>query len=166
MKVLSTVDRWLNKAESAVLIVLLIAMVFLAFAQVVLRIAFSSGFVWADIFLRHAVLWIGFLGGALAISNKGHINIDALTHFMAPRVRAAFSMFTNLFAAAVCVLLSVAAVNFVKDEISSGTFVFRQIPSWYVETIIPVGFGLFVFHFLVRAAAASTELRKKQENQE
>lgn len=161
MKVLSTIDRWLNKAEGALLIVLLIAMVFLAFAQVVLRLAFSSGFVWGDIFLRHAVLWIGFLGGALAISNKGHINIDALTHFMAPKVRSAFSIFTNLFGAAICVLLSIASVNFVKDEISSGTYVFSQIPSWYVETIIPGGFSLFVFHFLVRAAASVEELTRK-----
>lgn len=162
MRVLTTIDRWLNKAESALLMVLLIVMVFLAFAQVVLRIAFSTGFVWADIFLRHAVLWIGFLGGAIAVSSKRHINIDALTHFMSPKVHSAFSVFTNLFAAAVCVLLSIAAINFVKDEISSGTFVFNQIPSWYAETIIPVGFALFVFHFLVRAAGAVEDLKRKE----
>ncbi len=162
MKVLTTIDGWLNKAESALLIVLLILMVFLAFAQVVLRLVFSAGFVWADIFLRHSVLWVGFLGGAIAISSKRHINIDAATHYMSPRLRSGFSIFTNLFAAFVCVLLSNAAIRFVRDEISSGSFVFGQIPSWYAEIIIPVGFGLFVFHFLVRAVGSVGELRKKE----
>ncbi len=162
MRILTTIDGWLNKAESALLIVLLIVMVLLAFAQVVLRLVFSAGFVWADIFLRHSVLWVGFLGGAIAISGKRHINIDAVTHYVSPRVRSAFSIITNLFAAVVCVLLSNAAVKFVRDEISSGTFVFGQIPSWYAEIIIPVGFALFVFHFLVRAGGSVEELRKKE----
>lgn len=161
MKFLTTLDGWLNKAESALLIVLLIIMVLLAFAQVVLRLVFSAGFVWADIFLRHSVLWVGFLGGAIAISGKRHINIDAATHYMSPRLRSGVAIFTNLFAAVVCVLLSAAAMQFVRDEISSGSTVFAQIPSWYAEIIIPVGFALFVFHFLVRAAASVEELKKK-----
>ena len=72
------------------------------------------------------------------------------------------SIFTNLFAAVVCILLSNAGMKFVRDEFSSGTFVFARIPSWYAEIIIPVGFGLFVFHFLVRAVGSVEELRKKE----
>ena len=162
MRLLKKIDRWLNKAESSLLVVLLILMVFLAFAQVVLRIVFSSGIIWGDIFLRHSVLWVGFLGGALGISEKRHINIDALTHYMTPRVHSAVAILTNLFGAFFCVLLSIAAVNFVTDEISSGSTVFNGIPSWYAEIIIPVGFGLFVFHFIVRAAGSVEELRKKE----
>jgi TRAP-type C4-dicarboxylate transport system permease small subunit len=162
MKILRQIDRWLNKGESALLILFLILMILLAFAQVVLRVAFSKGIIWGDIFLRHSVLWVGFLGGALGISEKRHINIDALTHFMSPRVKSAISIFTNLFGAAVCVFMAIAAVNFVTDEISSGSHVFTGIPTWYTEIIIPVGFGLFVFHFIVRAAGSIEGLRKKE----
>lgn len=165
MNFLKKVDGWINKAESALLIVLLIGMVLLAFAQVVLRVAFSAGFVWGDIILRHAVLWIGFLGGALGVSNNRHITIEAFAHFMSPRTRSAVSIFANLFGAAICVFLAIAAVNFVTDEISSGTTVFGNIPSWYAEIIIPVGFSLFVFHFLVRAAGSVEEIRKKGAGQ-
>ena len=162
MKILRTIDGWLNKAESALLIVFILLMVLLAFAQVVLRVVFSTGIIWGDIFLRHSVLWVGFLGGALGISQKRHINIDALTHYMSPRVNSVVSIFTNLFGATICVLLAIAAVNFVKDEISSGSTVFASIPTWYAEAIIPVGFGLFVFHFIVRAAGSAEQLRKKE----
>ena len=162
MKILKTLDGWLNKAESAILIVLLIGMVLLAFAQVVLRIAFSMGLIWGDILLRHSVLWIGFLGGALGISNNRHITIEAFAHFMSSRTRSALSIITNLFGAAVCVLLASAAVKFVRDEISSGSSVFGTIPSWYAEIIIPIGFSLFVFHFVVRAARSVEEVVKKE----
>ncbi len=162
MRTLKTLDGWLNKAESAALIVLLIGMVLLAFAQVVMRVAFSTGLIWGDILLRHAVLWIGFLGGALGISNNRHITIEAFAHFMSSRTRSAFSIITNLFGAVICVLLASAAVGFVKDEISSGSSVFGTIPSWYPEIIIPIGFSLFVFHFVVRAAGSVEEMRKKE----
>ncbi len=161
MRVLRFIDSWLNKAESALLIVLLIGMALLAFAQVVLRVAFSAGFVWGDIVLRHAVLWIGFLGGALGVSSNRHITIEAFAHFFSQRTRSIVSIFTNLFGAAVCVLLALAAVKFVTDEIASGTSVFASIPSWYAEIIIPVGFSLFVFHFLVRAASSLQEVMEK-----
>ncbi len=163
MRILKTIDSWLNKAESALLIVLLIGMVLLAFAQVVLRIVFSAGFVWADILLRHAVLWLGFLGGALGISGNRHITIEAFAHFMSPRMRSSISIFANVFAAGICILLANAAVKFVSDEIASGTMVFSNIPSWYAETIIPVGFSLFVFHFIVRAVRSVEEVMKKEE---
>jgi TRAP-type C4-dicarboxylate transport system permease small subunit len=165
MKFLKKVDGWLNKAESALLIVLLVGMVLLAFAQVVLRLVFSAGFIWGDIILRHSVLWIGFLGGALGVSSSRHITIEAFAHFMSPRTRSAVSIFANLFGAAVCVLLAIAASKFVTDEIASGTTVFGNIPSWYAELIIPVGFSLFVFHFLVRAAGSVEEIMMKEREQ-
>lgn len=162
MKLLKVIDGYLNKAEGALLIVMLTVMIVLAFAQVVLRNVFSAGFLWADILLRHFVLWIGFLGGALGISHKRHINIDAFTHYMSPKVHSATSVFTNLFAAGICVWLSNAAIRFLEAEISVKSFVYGEIPAWYAELIIPVGFALFVFHFLVRAATAVEELRKKE----
>ncbi len=162
MRILKTIDSWFNKAESALLIVLLIGMVVLAFAQVMLRIVFSAGMIWGDIVLRHSVLWIGFLGGALGISSNRHITIEAFAHFMSDRTRAMVSIFTNLFGAGICVLLAIAAVKFVTDEMASGSSVFGNIPSWYAEIIIPLGFSLFVFHFLVRAATSVQSVVSKE----
>jgi TRAP-type C4-dicarboxylate transport system permease small subunit len=162
MKFLKAIDGYLNKAEGMLLIVMLTVMIVLAFAQVVLRNVFSAGFLWADILLRHLVLWIGFLGGALGVSHKRHINVDAFTHYMSPKVLSATSVVTNLFAAGICVWLSNAAIRFLEAEMSVRSYVYGEIPSWYAELIIPVGFALFVFHFLVRAVTALEEFRKKE----
>jgi TRAP-type C4-dicarboxylate transport system permease small subunit len=151
MKTLKTVDSILNKIEGAVLIVLLLVMLFMAFGQVVLRNISSGGFVWGDIVLRHLVLWIGFLGAALATSGERHINIDILTRYLPERLKGAVAALSNVFAAVVCFLLFRASLTFIKFEITNYNTVFNGIPSWYAQIIIPVGYGLLAFHFVVRA---------------
>jgi TRAP-type C4-dicarboxylate transport system permease small subunit len=151
MKLLKTLDSVFNKIEGAVLIFLLLVMLFMAFGQVVLRNLFSGGIVWGDILLRHLVLWIGFLGAALATSGERHINIDILTRYLPERLRGGVAALSNVFAAAVCFLLFRASLTFIGFEIANNNTVFANIPSWIAQIIIPVGFGLLTFHFLVRA---------------
>lgn len=151
MKLLRSIDDRLTSLEGGLVILILGAMVLLAFFQVILRSAFSSGLVWADILLRHMVLWLGFLGGALATSKQRHIHIDALAHYAPPRVRAALGVLTNLFGAGVCIVLALASIRFIEGEIQAESLVYEGVPSWYAQIIIPVGFTLHVIHFLIRS---------------
>jgi TRAP-type C4-dicarboxylate transport system permease small subunit len=161
MKVLKSIESVLNKIEGAVLIFLLLVMLFMAFGQVVLRNFFSGGLVWGDILLRHLVLWIGFLGAALATSGERHLNIDILTRYLPERLRGAVAALSNVFAAAVCFFLFRASLTFIGFEIVNKNTVFADIPSWFAQIIIPIGFGLLTFHFIVRAILdAVTAMRK------
>ncbi len=163
MTILRKINNALRHAEEAVVVVLLSVMVVLAFYQVAMRNLASGGFVWGDILLRHIVLWLGFLGGALATSYDRHINIDAFAHFMPERAKQFTAVVTNLFAAAVCVILLLAAVTFVKNEIDAQSTVYESVPAWYTELIIPIGFGLHAVHFVLRAAMKAVEALKGQE---
>jgi TRAP-type C4-dicarboxylate transport system permease small subunit len=151
MKILKIIDSIFNKIESAILIFLLLVMLFMAFGQVVLRNISSGGFVWGDILLRHLVLWLGFLGAALATSGERHLNIDALTRYLSERLKGAVAALSNVFAAVVCYLLLRASLTFIEFEIANKNTVFAEIPSWYAQIIIPVGYGLLTFHFIIRA---------------
>jgi C4-dicarboxylate transporter, DctQ subunit len=151
MKILKSIDSAINKIEGAVLIFLLLIMLFMAFGQVVLRNVFTGGIVWGDILLRHLVLWIGFLGAALATSGERHINIDILTRYLSERLKRVVAVLSNIFAAVVCYLLFRASLTFIEFEIANNNTTFAEIPSWYVQIIIPVGYGLVAFHFIVRA---------------
>jgi TRAP-type C4-dicarboxylate transport system permease small subunit len=150
MKVLKSIDNWLGRLELGIVIILLGTMIVFAFLQVVLRNIFLTGIEWVEIFLRHTVLWLGFLGGALATGNQRHIKIDAVSYFFSKRSQAILHFITNLFAASVCVLLTQASIRFVESEIEMKSLVFDGIPAWYAELIIPVGFALHVIHFLFR----------------
>ena len=155
MNFLKSLDKVLTRAEEIVLITLLSIMVIMSFVQVVLRNVFSSGILWADVLLRHILLWLGFLGAAIATSENRHINIDALRRFLSPKIRTAMEVVTDLFAAGICVLLASAAWEFVQGEIADRRTVLEGIPSWYAQVILPVGFGLLAVHFIIRAILRS-----------
>lgn len=163
MKLLQKFDTLLNKAEGGLLILLLMVMILLAFVQVVLRNAFSSGILWADILLRHLVLWIGFLGAALAASSDRHISIDALTRFLPERVKRGVNVLSHLFAAFICFLFFRAALTFIENERIDGSTVYAEIPSWYAQIIIPIGFGLLFIHFLIRAILSGRDALTRGE---
>jgi TRAP-type C4-dicarboxylate transport system permease small subunit len=152
MKILRRLDTVLTKIEGTLLVTFLSIMLVLSFVQVVLRNAFSESLLWGEILLRHLVLWIGFLGAALATSRDRHINIDALTRFLTPRFRVTSKIITNLFAATVCYFLFDASLTFLSNEVSEGSTMFGDIPAIYSQIIIPVGFGLIIVHFLIRIA--------------
>jgi len=163
MRILERIDKVLTRAEEIILITLLSVMVVMAFLQVVLRNLFSSGILWADILLRHLLLWLGFLGAAIATSENRHINIDALRRFFSPRVRSGVEVLTDLFAAGICFLLAKASWTFVQGEIADRRTVVENIPSWYAQIIIPIGFGLLLIHFVIRALLRSKAVLIKEE---
>ena len=164
MSILRALDRTLMRIEGILLVVFLGAMVVLAFLQVVLRNLFGTGLLWADPLVRHFVLWAGFLGGAMATSGDRHISIDALTRFLSVRVKAGMHVVTNLFAAIACSYLADAALTFILSEKSAGSTTVLDIPVWLGAAIVPAGYALMAFHFMVRTVeAVLTVTRHRRE---
>lgn len=164
MKILRRLDALLSKIEGGFLILTLGVMVLLAFAQVVMRNLFGTGFVWADTIVRHLVLWVGFIGAALAVREDRHISIDALTKFLSPRAKIITRIVTSAFAALVCIFLASAAWTYLKDERATGGELVLSIPSWVGILIIPLGYILLTLHFLVKVIElAATAIRKTPE---
>jgi TRAP-type C4-dicarboxylate transport system permease small subunit len=161
---LERIDSFLNRIEGALLISFLAVMVVLAFVQVVLRNLFSEGILWADILLRHMVLWVGFLGAAIATSKERHITIDALTRFFRGRSKSVVKVITGLFATFICYRLAIASVDFVSVEMDLESTVYASIPTWYAQLIIPVGYVLLAFHFAIRTALAAPGMMKKDQS--
>ena len=151
MTILEKLNVWIEKTETIVLVLVLGIMVIFAFLQVVLRNIFNEGILWGDIFLRHLVLWVGFLGASLATREQKHINIDLFSRFMSDRGKAYIRLFTNLFSVFICYLLADAGWTFVQDEEMMGTVIFADVPAWYFQTIIPIGFFMMSFRFLALA---------------
>jgi TRAP-type C4-dicarboxylate transport system permease small subunit len=160
MKVLTVIDSALNKVEGSLLVLLLSIMVGLSFLQVILRNVLGEGIVWADILLRHLVLWIGFLGASLAVSHQRHIGIDALTRSLSHRWQMAVRVVTNIFAAFMCFILFEASRTFLEYEIEDGRVLFFNIPEWYFQLIIPAGFALLMVHFIIRAGLTARDAVK------
>jgi TRAP-type C4-dicarboxylate transport system permease small subunit len=152
MTILYAVNRWLVKIETAFLVLFLSSMILLAFFQVVLRNFFGTGLLWADPLVRHLVIWVGFTGAAIAAHEERHIGIDAFSRFFSERWQDGVRILTSLFAIVVCYYLADAAWVFLVDEKSSGSDFMLNVPTWIALLIIPAGYALMAFHFLVKIA--------------
>lgn len=144
-------DHGIAKGEAYALVGIVSTMIILAAVQFFLRKAFDFGFEWADILVRQMVLWLGFVGGALATYQGRHIAIDAVTKLVSPKQAAALRVFTSLLAAGLVALLVKASWVFVNDEIDSETMLFGDVPQWIFQAIIPIVFVLIVIHFVLGA---------------
>ncbi|MCL5021312.1 MAG: TRAP transporter small permease subunit [Bacteroidetes bacterium] len=156
MKVLRGIENVLGVIENSLLVIFLTVTVGMAFLQVILRIFWATGIVWADVFLRHLVLWIGFLGAALAAKESRHFSINVVTKRLPPLFQRIIQVLLHAAAALVCYFLSEAGMSFLRDEIKYDTeplfTVFgKNVLPYYLELIIPIGFALVGLHFLFKA---------------
>lgn len=141
--------RCISWTEETFLCLLLTAMIFLACVQIFLRFFFSGGFAWADPLLRYMVLWAGLFGAAVATKTGKHISIDILSHLLPDRLKPWIQVLLNLFSAAVCSVLTYAAINFVRDEATYGGRGLLGIPSWGLNLVFPLAFGIISLRFLI-----------------
>jgi C4-dicarboxylate transporter DctQ subunit len=153
---LARVDAALARVEGWAITALVAAMVVLAVAQVALRNLISSSIPAADTLLRHAVLWVGFLGAALAAHEDRHIRIDIGARLLPPQLRRWTEVFFHLFSAAACLLLMRAAWTFMMLDLEGEATVALGIPTWILQTVLPAAFGLLAFHFLVKAGTTAS----------
>lgn len=149
MRILETIDSALAKLEAALIVGTLSLMILLSFGQVLLRNFFQGGILWADLFLRQGVLWVGFLGASLATREGRHISIEVLSHFLPPRLAHRIQRVVQLIAAGVSGTLAWAAWQFVEMERDAGSTLFLDIPGWIFQIILPYCFAVVALRFFL-----------------
>ena len=149
-KILQLVDNNLARVENFLVIFIFTIMVVLSFSQVVMRNLMDTGILWGDIFLRHLVLWVGFLGASLATRKEKHIKIDVLKRIVSEKYVPYVKIVIDLVAIIICIVLAKAAYIFLLMEKEDNTILFENIPAWWLQIIIPVGFSLIGFRFLLK----------------
>ena len=140
-------DAQIDRVEQASICVLLSVMIIVAFLQIVLRNIFATGISWADPLVRNLVLWVGFIGAAIATREGRHITINAIPQWMPPRGKAVIGIITHVFSLFICGLLTFASVKFIRNEAIMGGITFLGIPAWIPQIIIPITFGLMAIRF-------------------
>jgi TRAP-type C4-dicarboxylate transport system permease small subunit len=140
-------DEIIGQVEQILLVLLLSWMILIAFSQIVLRNTFSTGLTWGDPLVRSLVLWIGFIGAAIATKEGKHIRIDLASRWTRPMGKRIAEVITHAFSFLICCSMTLAAIKFIKNEIQMKNVLFLGIPSWISEMILPIAFGLMAFRF-------------------
>lgn len=149
-RIVESINNFFEWIESFFIVLFIIVMLFLSFFQVILRMVFHIGFVWADDLLRHLVLWVGFIGASIATKKNKHINIDIFSRSLPLKVKPFFEFVLLIFSSVIAFFLFLAAVNFTKMEKEFMEMsVTLKLPLWILMLIIPIGFISMSIRFFI-----------------
>ena len=162
LKALKLADRVIARIEGWMIVLFLSLMVIFTFFQVCLRGLYTHGHLhwantlmghldWSEPFVRLLVLWLTFLGASLLTGENKHIKIDLFATILSPRwllVREFIISVACVFISSVMVKVS---IDYINIEIEFGGRIFLGLPGWLGQMIIPAGFALIMFRFIVRA---------------
>jgi TRAP-type C4-dicarboxylate transport system permease small subunit len=171
MNILKRIDNFLSKIEGWLIVLMLWLMVLLTFIQVGLRSLYTYGhFQWANAllgsidwsgpFVSLLVLWLTFLGASLLTKEGKHINIDLFSSLLPER----WLPMREVLLALVCVFISAimvkVSIDHIRMEMVFGGAAFFDLPAWSGQIILPAGFALLFFHFLIKALHEGVRLAR------
>ena len=147
-------DEFIGRLEKGLIVILLSVMVLVAFSQIIMRNALSTGLSWGEPLVRYLVLWVAFIGAALATREDKHITIELFSVWKSRKANRFFTALSHLSAAIVCGLLALAAVKFLWFESQMGGTTLFSLPVWVPELVMPLTFGLMSIRYLIKTLAA------------
>ncbi len=154
---LQKAQQFLHRFETYLLATLLGALLLLSVTQIVLRVFFDTGLIWAEPVSRQGVLWLALLGALSATREKKHIAIDALPRFLPKKSHQFVWTVSQLAAAVVAGALAWYGWGMVQLEREApGAFV-ADIPSWWPMCVFVAGFGLISLRFIFAAFGKPAE---------
>ena len=160
MYIWDRLDEKISRVEQVFVTILLTMMILVAFFQIVLRNFFDTGISWGDSLVRYLVVWVGFIGAAIATKEDKHINIDVVSRWLTGPESNYIRLVSHFFSAVICGLLTLAAIKFIHSEAQMGSTAFFKLPVWVPEIIIPVTFGLMTLRFAVRCLKEFARIRQ------
>lgn len=160
---LARLSRWGVAAENAALVLLFGALMLLAVMQIVMRVFFSTGFVWTDELTKLIVLWITLVASIAASRSDRHLRIDIVSNFVPERYARVPKLVVDGFAAAICAILAWHSYRYLQLTIEFEDTVLVDVPAWVAYGILPFAFAVMSYRFAVSALTQLTKLVRKPE---
>ena len=151
---LSRSQTLLVRIEEWLAVLSLLMLLGTSLAQIVARNLFNSGFAFVDPLDRHLVLYLAFLGAALAVAQDRHIKIDIAVYCLTPGMRARLYRPFCLLSASICTIFFFAALRFFHVAWLAAASDERWVMAMAI--ILPVGYLLLALHFLLQTLVGSS----------
>lgn len=148
------------RIEDGLLVLLLSSMIILAGMQIILRNVFSTGFTETDAILRVLVLWVGMLGAVVASRERRHIAIDILSRYLSDKHKQYSEVLIDVFVVIVCSLLATHSMRMLLVDYAEKTIAFSGVPTWLLESILPVAFSVITLRYLMYASQGVSKIMR------
>ena len=133
--------------EKGIASISLLLLLILVLTQIVLRNLFDYGISDIDVISRHLVLFITFMGAALACENSQHIKMDCVNSVINPNLKNKLKSPLLLASTLICSTFFWFALNFWLDEYQYAPN--NEHLALYLALAIPIGFFVLSLHFFL-----------------
>lgn len=133
--------------EKSIAALSLLLLLLFTLTQIIARNFFDTGFAQLDIISRHLVLFVMFMGAALACEGNNHIKIDILCAYMPQDKKNKMMKPLFLIAATITSVFAWYSALFWLDEWSYANA--NQYLSVFMALIMPGGFIVLSLHFIL-----------------
>lgn len=147
MKIVYELSRWLDRICSFLITYLLVWMTVMMALEIAARAIFNSGITWSEEMARFSMVWMVFLGAAVATRAETHISVTALEEKF-PGLKKWLKPIQNLLSfiyLIIVIWISWSVLPIVNTQTSANL----QIPMSVMYISIPVSFIIMCIHFLV-----------------
>ncbi len=143
--------RVLIKPVEMLVAAVLMAMACALMLEVVLRFAFEMSLPWTSEFARYAMIWITFLGAALAVRERGHIQVTFFVNLLPGSARKYAFILIDVLLLAFIVTILRYSIEVVQTEMKMTTAAL-DIPFGFVVLALPVSGVLMIIYLLADIA--------------
>ncbi len=144
---LRTTSNLLNRATEHLLSALGLSMALVIGLQVFCRYVLNHSLFWSEELARAMLVWLTFLGAAVAWHRGLHPGVDVLARRLPTKMRCLARLLVQVAALAFFVTMIIGGWKycwFVRHQISPAL----AIPRWIVPAVIPVSGLLLLIHTL------------------
>ena len=129
--------------------------------EVAARYFFNAPTIWAAEISQLLLIWGTFLAMSRALRHRQHIRIEILVNRLGPSASRLSELFSLLFIALLSLIVVWYGWQIAWDSLVRGrsTGTMLNIPNWWTEMVIPVGFGLLFAQCVVELRRLFTEDR-------
>lgn len=143
------INKTISWVENLTVIILGLAIILLVVAQVVFREVLNASLTWSEETSRLCLVWLVFLGAAIACREGEHINVTALTDKLSGRANQVLKIFFEALMLLFTLVIAYQGYGLSMKQMTS-KFVTIDIPQGVQTMVIPVSGVLTVYHILYR----------------
>ena len=142
--------RIMNRAEEAVICILLITTTLLVFVDVVMRFGFNAGFMWSQELTLHMSAWMVLFGSSYGLKVGSHIGMDAFIKIFPSIGRRILTAIAAIGALIYCGLIFYGSwIYLAKMKMIGIDLEDLPIPVWIAHSPLLLGYLFLIVRLLI-----------------
>lgn len=142
--------RFINRAEEAIICILLITTTLLVFVDVVMRFGFNTGFMWTQELTLHMSAWMVLFGASYGLKVGSHIGMDAFVKIFPSIGRRILTAIAAIGAIIYCGLILYGSwIYLAKMKMIGIDLEDIPVPAWIAHSLLLFGYLFLMIRLLM-----------------